>query len=622
MGPYGGRLASVTDRGQVSLLGYDGRGRGVGAARRLSNPGPPNDDPTTRYAPRWYIRATTFDGADRPISATTGSTTTELSGSNGQSVVTTSYSPRGGLAAVAGSYGSLVTSVTRSPEGMPTQTVFGDVAPTTRYRTYDTNLRLSSVQTLRGPPSLWTSPTGSYVPPGSSDPPTLQTLLEDADFAYDRVGNLTSIRDWRLPQEWPAGAEPVSRTVAYDDAYRVTQVQYSYPNGSDSWASPFAPEDAQPALEQPVPHVAFANRVLTERFSYDWLGNTSSSDDDAHGFYDRSLGTITNGSPLAGPYQLQSASNQALGGSATGQLAAGYDAAGELTGLIVARAGACLPAAASCWQRYFYDWDERGRLTTARRWDLAPGTLPALSDPIPDAPPDVRLDYAYDAHGTRVRKTATDAQGNQLHDVYVFTSLELRRATFGTDYELDAATESVYLLAGGQRVGRVFYAPQALPTVSGGQQHVLLLLGGYLGLTGDRHRPRHERAGRARDVLGLWRHGQRLPPGALGRQPRTLPLHWQGGRHRGRPDVFRPALLRGRARPVGKPRSRGASSRDRRPEPLCVRGRPHAQWDGSERALRGAYLHCRGRRWSRNRSDDGHRPSDGQRRSLSGVRLG
>lgn len=39
------------------------------------------------------------------------------------------------------------------------------------------------------------------------------------------------------------------------------------------------------------------------------VGNTVQADDDARNFYDRSLGTITNGTASAGPYQLKGAAN-------------------------------------------------------------------------------------------------------------------------------------------------------------------------------------------------------------------------------------------------------------------------------------------------------------------------
>src|SRR5439155_5233329 len=138
--------------------------------------------------------------------------------------------------------------------------------------------------------------------------------------------------------------------------------------GDDTWVSAFAAENdrtaSDPKRAQPSPHVSFDGRVRWQSFGYDWLGNTAATNDDARGFYDRSLGTITNGTAGAGPYQLKSAtnaSNTAGSPSREGALSAAYDAAGNLTSLAVRREGPCLPHTpllAKCSQRFVYDWDE------------------------------------------------------------------------------------------------------------------------------------------------------------------------------------------------------------------------------------------------------------------------
>src|SRR5512140_2706517 len=99
-----------------------------------------------------------------------------------------------------------------------------------------------------------------------------------------------------------------------------------------------------PRLAKPSPHVQFAKRLQWQTFAYDWLGNTTATDDDAKGFYDRSLGSITNAT-----YQLRAASN------VNGALTAAYDAAGSLVGMAVQRSGTCLPSGAICSQRFAYE---------------------------------------------------------------------------------------------------------------------------------------------------------------------------------------------------------------------------------------------------------------------------
>src|SRR5690606_3357367 len=105
-----------------------------------------------------------------------------------------------------------------------------------------------------------------------------------------------------------------TKKIQYDDLYRAIDVRYEYPGGDDDWQSPYATEIAGDANEQdprratPSPHVSFTRRILRQSFQYDWLGNTSKTSDDAGGFYDRSLGTITNGAPTPQAYQLRHAS--------------------------------------------------------------------------------------------------------------------------------------------------------------------------------------------------------------------------------------------------------------------------------------------------------------------------
>lgn len=330
---YPGRLSEVWDRGARTVTVYDGRGRITCAARKMGKPGTPSDTLADRYAPRWYVQTAVFDAADRPVLESTGAKVAELMGGDDKSRIATSYSARGSVKWVGGSYGTLVASVVHDADGLTTNIVYGDAASTTTAFDYDLKRRLRSVQTYRGPPSVWTS--GAITPaPVTTGPSTLQLVLEDLDYTYDAADNPIEIRDWRKPADWPVGAKPVTRKVEYDDLYRVTKVGYQYSAGDDTWVSPFHAENTgsggaatDPRMAMPSPHVSFDKRVLWQSFTYDWLGNTTKTDDDAKGFYDRSLGTIANGTSGAGPYQLKSASN--LGsGTRAGALTAKYDDAG------------------------------------------------------------------------------------------------------------------------------------------------------------------------------------------------------------------------------------------------------------------------------------------------------
>jgi len=485
-----GRLVSVADRGAKTLSAFDGRGRRTCVARKLAKPGVPSDALASRYAPSWYVVVAKFDGSDRATEESTGASASDLMGGDGTSRVLTSYTKRGTVKEVGSTYGSIVARVVHDADGLAESITYGDIAATKTAFEYDDKRRLRSVQTYRGPPSLWTTTTSGYTSLyGSTTPSTFQLLLQDLDFTYDEVDNPIEIRDWRMASEWPTGGKPVTRKLEYDDLYRVSKIRYEYPGGGDNWVSPFDAENngtaTDPKLSRPSPHVSFLKRVQWQTVKYDWLGNTTNTDDDAQGFYDRSLGTITNGTASSGPYQLKTAANDATPGARTGHLTAKYDDAGSLVSMAVKRDGTCLPSAANCSQRFVYEWDEPGRLVRARRWDLSdPG---AATDAIPSGTPTAELMYTYDSVDRRVRKTSIDPAGASRHTLYPLMSLEVRRAEWtGTDYARTKDTEVPYLFAHGVRLARIAYEPSdtpSIPTLSTPRLHVFIQLADHLGST-------------------------------------------------------------------------------------------------------------------------------------------
>src|SRR5690606_4109186 len=188
-----------------------------------------------------------YDAADREIAATTGLADVnfveeeeDLLGSDGLSQIVTSYSARGTVKTVGGSYGPLITGIQRTADGLMKQMTYGDAAGTTTASSYDQRRRLSSVQTYRGPPGsgIWDNPSAYSSSAYDPQEPTLQLLLQDEDFLYDVVGNPVEIRDWRNPEEWPDGAKPVTKKIQYDDLYRATRIDYQYVGGDDDWTSP------------------------------------------------------------------------------------------------------------------------------------------------------------------------------------------------------------------------------------------------------------------------------------------------------------------------------------------------------------------------------------------------
>ena len=509
-----GRLVASWSIGKTQWISYDGRGRVTQTAVIPALPRAANDRALSataveaRYGRRAYYRDFVFDAADREVSATTGSTVPELQGTANSalpsgsetSAVVTEYSARGTVKAVHSTYGDLVTSVTRSADGLVSQIKYGDLAGTTTDNDYDTRRRLRNVQTYRGPPGFWTSPPPNYTPApsfgGTSAPPTtFQLVLQDQQLTYDVVGNPTEIRDYRSAEDWPAGAKPLTKKIQYDDLYRATRIDYQAASGVDPWTSPYAAELAgQSDLRraQPAPHVAFDSRPLYQTFNYDWLGNTVASDDDAHGFYDRSLGTITNDVSGGHPYQLKSASNKTgPSTSRSGAVDVAYDAMGNVKRINLERNGVCLPTTSPCSSRWDLQYDEVGRLSRISRLDLPTASLPPIATNTTGRTRD--LQFIYDESDQRIVKMMTDASDQVKTTLYPFGTLEVRGTALDSStasqgyYEstLSSANEVPYLVAHGVRLARLHYEPPSIgePRVGGKALHVLFELGDHLGST-------------------------------------------------------------------------------------------------------------------------------------------
>ena len=482
-----GHLAAVYDRGQNSFLTYDARGRLTRVDKRVTVPGARTSDFSLNYAQDWYSRSFTFDAADREIKAGTGAQraaapASPIAAADGTSDVTTVYSKRGVVASVGSSYGPLIASSKRDADDLFTQVQYADVAKTTTNYAYDPRRRVSTVETDRAAPGLWSTPTNyTPAPTLTGTPTTFQLVLQNQQYSYDLVGNPTKIQDNRTAAEWPAGALPVSQTIQYDDAYRVSQVDYGYPSTDDTWVSPHAADvggAADTRRATPSPHVTFAKRVKSQTYQYDWLGNISQSGDDASGFYDRSLGTQVHDSVAS--YQLKSATGVSTS-ARNGRVDLGYTPGGYTKLLQVTRSGPCLPTSARCNQRFDYQWDEIGRLQSATRNDVVNQT-----DALGSA--EATLSYQYDSDDNRVLKTSADSLGRERNSVYPFATFELRGATFDTTakkYTRDATTEVAYLVAHGVHIGRVAYhaASDNVPRLNNALVHVFIEVGDTLGST-------------------------------------------------------------------------------------------------------------------------------------------
>jgi RHS repeat-associated protein len=527
-----GHLSDLYDRGAHSHYVYDARSRMTSVQRNIVQPGKVPSPWGGGYAGHTFEQDVQYDDIDRIVTETTGEeasvpdlvgTAVPFGANKSPSALVLHYSQRGVLSSVGGSYGTLVRQRVLDADGLPLETSLGDIASppsgsqwgsvpgTQTTYSYDSRRRLQEVKTARVAPAAWTTPSGNYSPPPFSPVTTTQTVLADDTYAYDAVGNPTGIGDFgRIPGEWPATAQPVSRgPLVYDDFYRLKSANYAYANKEATYQSP---SPAPTPAADPFPLQTPGTRIGQETFDYDPLGNPRTTTDDASLFFDRSLGATNIGS-LADPTSgAVLSTNQILSSSMTtasglGYLTASYDAAGNLEQLAVVRTGACA-STDGCSQLFQYEWDEVGHLAHAQRFDFTPApkcsgrfcpqfVSPKNGDPttfvypeVPPFAPGADVTFAYDGKGARTVRASNHSDGTATYTVEIFPSLRLNDTTFGTqdavDYDRSAATDGVYLVAGNSSLGRVVYAEGDPGNPAAGAlagQHVFLELADPLGST-------------------------------------------------------------------------------------------------------------------------------------------
>jgi RHS repeat-associated protein len=480
------QLTAEYDRASENSYTYDGRGRVTNMSRSLATPSFTSVgtiQAASNYSSNSFTRTFAYDGLDRLTGESTGADVAEILGAdatgtgttNSKSLVTGTYSARGVVASVQGSYGTLVRSNVLAADGAPLTEVLGDAAGTEVFRCYDGMRRVSVLGAVRGtsPSACAHAAVGGASKAVAGSP---MTLIDDG-YSYDLVGNPMAVSDSRSAGEWQPGAMPVGRTlVPYDDTYRLTKVTYSY--ATTSGTDTYVPATS-PATEYQTPMMPIktpANRVEFQTFAYDWLGNTTSTKDDANDYFQRSLPVITNGTATAGPNQLQAANSgpfSIINGKETGAYSnVSYDDAGHVTSLSeVFRGGSC--SGSYCASYFSFEWDELGRLAAAQRTDGAATAATAS------------VLYSYDASGHRVLRASNESAG-VIYSAEVFPSLRLDHAEWNNatnSYEHDETTETAYLVFNGVSYGKVLYTSPANVTPAASSQHVFLTIGDALGST-------------------------------------------------------------------------------------------------------------------------------------------
>jgi RHS repeat-associated protein len=516
-GSYLGRLGGVSDRGERSVMAYDARGQVVWTARQMAviraaptlTIGTGADGrPTVSAAPtpsnrvydtvasHTYMRTAHYDHGGRPTEMTLpidpdyGGTAPRIGGS-------LTYNRRGlprqihllrddtPTTPMTDATPQLVVGkMVYTRDGLLESLVYGDDIGETREYTattmaYDDGRRPVSMVTLRQPTA---SPDPSR-PLGAVTVPFAQTLT------WDIGNNLVAIADDRPGVEWPDGYRPQNVAVTHDALYRVVSADYEYAT-DDKY---FQPTDTavdwrteanitrtdDPMRSRPAPMMDGlpASRPINMTWEYDWLGNAEEWTDDAHQFYERSIGDIVNGADVTGmerPGALRISTD--LEGPDTdrgGWLEVDYGEDGNAVGMTVHAACTDAPSnyckdtggtdlaarradirsRCTCAQEqhYVYRWDEVNRIAEAMRFDRSGGsggwTLM------------VRQRYLYDSANERTVKQTLDTNvlgRPEAVALYVypgdFERRGLYRSVSGTTYDVHTDAETQYVVGGARLV--------------------------------------------------------------------------------------------------------------------------------------------------------------------------
>jgi len=473
------RLTAVEDRGSHTRFNYDARGHVRRVSRQMAKQitAPLVAD---RYTTHWYDVLSSYDNGDRLV-AQKGRSYEPTFTYNGEADEWFTYNARGQLATrgfggTAGPSHTLVTGVTYDADGLANTVHHGDGSNITESMTYDASLRTMTGYNVSraSPPSFWGSP-----PAGYSSPPAEQKflLLISQIISYGPGGTPTDVLSGNTTLSWTGGAAPV-KTTHYDywPDQRLKAVTRTFNTGTNgqAWKSPHAAETSG-GDHTPFPAQTNATtRSTSQTFDYDWLGNTTNTTDDKNLFWDRSLGTITNGfdgdGNQIGPNQI---------GMANRNLFVSYDWAGNVVSERLERDGTC--DFNLCVQRTDFVWDEVNQLSSAARYDYAGSTMPASEPAYPAAPtitPAVQMYFEY-SEGGRVRKSTKTGTGT-VHDLDVSSMQRLHGVVYHNDIAEYVATEDnqISYLSGGEQI----IHDATLPTITpGNAQHVLMTFGDRMG---------------------------------------------------------------------------------------------------------------------------------------------
>jgi RHS repeat-associated protein len=269
---------------------------------------------------------------------------------------------------------------------------------------------------------LHTTRTGAF----SASPLLLVNsgTLQDLNYVYDPVGNITEIRDAALPVISYAGeqVEPVSR-YTYDALYRLIEARGREHAGQTNY-QPIAPRDNDrdyPFQNLPNPNDMQALRNYTERYDYDEVGNILAM-----------IHSVQNGG-WNRAYDHESSNNRLRATSLPGDVAGTYSAK--------------------------YGYDEHGNMTRMphlplMQWDFK-DQLQAASQQVRNGGMPETTYFVYDASGERLRKVTERQNGTLKNERIYLGGFEIYRAYNGDGTAVTLERETLHVMDDQRRVALV-----------------------------------------------------------------------------------------------------------------------------------------------------------------------
>jgi RHS repeat-associated protein len=534
-----GRMTGTSDRGARTLLSYDRRGRTSWTGRQvamIASDGystatladPPvvdtmdgiDDDESRIYDTTvTYVTVPEYDHADRPEYLTYPRDPDYGSGTapviKGRMYYDGRSLPRRVDLIVDATTYPLLTPISYSRDRLVTNIQYDHQKPgmadSSLVFTYDARRRVLRESLARTGDS--SAPVGDLNRVGG--------FVFFRQHIWDAANNLRELRDDVSPTEFPAGYRPSRTRLEYDGLYRVARAQVDYrQTAGGAWTTDTALDwrdahnyhrPADPMREEPAPMMPVmpSNRVAQLNYDYDWLANMTSFTDNASSFYERSIGTITNGDTVAGrrPSAMYISSHLPIGAPSYspgtdrgGYVELDYGVSGNAVAMTVharcfdrSSTSTChdggnsdlatrrtdLRAACLCVaeQHYQYRYDEVNRISEARRFDRGGTGVWTLA---------VRQRYRYDAGNQRIIKQTLDDDFDARNHLYIypgdFDRSGMIRNGAGTEYlaDMTLGSETQYLVAGARVVWKNA-APS--PTALSNSVRVLHSIGDIIGTT-------------------------------------------------------------------------------------------------------------------------------------------